>query len=107
MYITRNLRTEAQLEKAVTDTLKAKGVLGYKFASPSKRGVPDRLYITQNGSVVFCEFKSPTGNGVLSDLQKQQIKKLKDNAADVWVVATESEGEKFIKYVLSLGFANA
>ena len=49
---------ESEIEKKVTAYAKQKGWLGYKFVSPSQRGVPDRLYMRQ-GRLIFIEFKAP------------------------------------------------
>ena len=49
---------ESVIEKKCSAWAKANGWLGYKFSSPSQRGVPDRLYI-KNGSTVYVEFKAP------------------------------------------------
>jgi hypothetical protein len=49
---------EADLEKKLTRWAKDNGILTYKFVSPAKRGVPDRIFI-RNGKVVFLELKAP------------------------------------------------
>ncbi len=49
---------EADLEKKLTRWAKDNGILTYKFVSPGKRGVPDRIFI-RNGKVVFLELKAP------------------------------------------------
>ena len=48
---------EKQIEKAVCDYAKTKGFLVYKFTSPSRAAVPDRMFI-RNGVVSFIEFKA-------------------------------------------------
>lgn len=75
---------EAKLEHAVVNYAKKKGVLTYKWASPSHRGVPDRIFIFPTGIVLFIEFKAPTGR--LSPLQKITIDKMVEQGALVAVV---------------------
>lgn len=48
---------EKDIEKKVCDYAKGKGLLVYKFTSPNRAAVPDRLFIVPGGKVFFCEFK--------------------------------------------------
>lgn len=48
---------EKDIEKRVCDYAKSLGMLCYKFTSPSRRSVPDRMFITKAGVVFFIEFK--------------------------------------------------
>ncbi len=48
---------ERDIEKAVCRYAQTKGMLQYKFSSPARAGVPDRLFITHRGVVWFAEFK--------------------------------------------------
>lgn len=50
---------EKEIEKKVCEYAKSNGVLVYKFTSPNRRAVPDRLFIVPMGNVFFVEFKSP------------------------------------------------
>ena len=50
---------EKDIERAVCDYAKAKGMLVYKFTSPARSAVPDRLLISRTGLIVFIEFKRP------------------------------------------------
>jgi hypothetical protein len=50
---------ESNLEKRLGDWAKAQGCLYYKFASPARRGVPDRVVIGPGGKVLFLELKAP------------------------------------------------
>ena len=65
---------EATLEKALCDYARKKGYLVYKFVSPQHRGVPDRIYISPSGQVVFIEVKGPGKKP--TELQYREIKKL-------------------------------
>lgn len=88
---------EKDIEKKFTRDLKRLGCLVYKFESPSSAGVPDRLCITESGRVVFVELKRPQGR--LSERQKVVIEDLKKHNAEVYVLYSIEEVEKFIKKV--------
>lgn len=90
--------TEQQLEKWAKKEAAKRGVLAYKFRSPSKRGVPDQLFLYA-GCVMFIEFKNPKGTGKLSPLQVKEIQLLRDNGASVYVVQTK---ERFINLMVLL-----
>jgi Holliday junction resolvase-like predicted endonuclease len=78
-------RTEGELQRWFVKELKKEGWLSFKFASPSKRGVPDLILIDPEGVVCFVEMKHPNKGGVLSPLQRVQIRKLKDANASVYI----------------------
>lgn len=48
---------EKVIEGKVNSYAQSKGFLVYKFTSPARRAVPDRIYISPKGTVVFVEFK--------------------------------------------------
>jgi hypothetical protein len=48
---------EKIVEGKVNAYAQSKGFLVYKFTSPARRAVPDRIYISPKGTVVFVEFK--------------------------------------------------
>ena len=52
------------------------GGKAYKFVSPGNAGVPDRIVILPNKQPIFIELKAEKGK--LTELQKNQLKKLVD-----------------------------
>ena len=50
---------ECDVEKAICDYVKKKGGIAYKFTSPQRRSVPDRMVLLPRGVVLFIEFKAP------------------------------------------------
>jgi hypothetical protein len=48
---------ESELEAAIRRYAQQKGCLFFKFTSPGKKGVPDRLLISPKGKVAFMEVK--------------------------------------------------
>lgn len=84
-------RTEGELQRWFVSALQDEGHLVYKFASPAKRGVPDLCIIDKSGDTYFVEMKSPNGGGVLSPLQKVQIRKMLDNHVEVYIASSISD----------------
>lgn len=48
---------EKQIERNVCDYAHDAGMLVYKFTSPARVAVPDRLLVTPQGTTFFIEFK--------------------------------------------------
>lgn len=67
--------TEAAIEAKLVRYAKSKGVLTFKFSSPSNRGVPDRVFMC-NGKVLFLELKRE--GEVPTALQFHTMKKITD-----------------------------
>lgn len=91
---------ESTIEKAVCDYAKGKGFLAYKFTSPQRRSVPDRLFIGPHGTVFFIEFKAPGKEP--TDAQFREIDKLRENRAVVFVADTVEKGIRVIDMVIAL-----
>lgn len=85
---------ERDIEAKVVAYAKSLGCLCYKFTSPSRRSVPDRLFIGPNGQVWFIEFKrlgsQPT------PAQEVEIGKIQDQKVHVWVADNVEQGKKFV-----------
>lgn len=50
---------ESSIEKHLVAEVKKAGGIAYKFISPGRRAVPDRLVLLPGGRVVFVECKAP------------------------------------------------
>lgn len=85
---------ESLIEKKVCDFAKSLGLEVYKFTSPSRAAVPDRLFICK-GRHVFIEFKA-TGKKV-TPAQDREHKRLRAAGATVYVVDSVTEGERIIR----------
>ena len=68
--------SESQIEKKVVKYCREHGIYTRKFASPSNRGVPDRIFC-KNGIAVFIELKKP-GNEP-TDLQLRELQILRNH----------------------------
>lgn len=85
---------EKDLEKKIVNKAKKLGYLTYKFVSPSNRGVPDRIFISENGKLFFMEFKSKKGK--LNELQILKISELVAKKQSVFVINDEKEAIKIL-----------
>lgn len=91
---------EKDIEKKVCDYAKKLGCLCYKFASPARRSVPDRLFIMPGGrGVFFIEFKrlgcKPT------PAQEIEIAKIKKQGICVFVVDTVGMGKDAVNRAIN------
>lgn len=69
--------TESTLERRIGVFCKAHGLIYYKFSSPGRRGVPDRMILGPGQKVMFLEVKAPGKKP--TKLQLHEMEKLRDN----------------------------
>lgn len=85
---------EKQIEQRVCDYAKARGWLVYKFTSPNRAAVPDRLFIAPGGRVIFCEFKregqKPTAP------QAREHERLRAQGVPVYVIDNVVDGKAVV-----------
>ncbi len=85
---------ERDIERKVCDYAKSLKFLCYKFTSPSRRSVPDRMFITPSGVVFFIEFKR--WGKQLPPSQEVEIAKIRATGVDVFVVDNVDMGKGVI-----------
>jgi hypothetical protein len=89
---------EKHIEAKVCDYAKQRGLLVYKFTSPARAAVPDRLFILPGGRMFFCEFKregqKPTPP------QEREHKRLRQHKVSVWVIDNVDAGLRMIDEML-------
>lgn len=85
---------EKVIEKKVCDYAKSLGCLVYKFTSPSRRSVPDRMFITREGHVWWIEFKR--GGCEPTPAQAAEIEKMHKQGVVVWVVDNVAYGKHVV-----------
>jgi hypothetical protein len=85
---------ESKIEAAVCDYAKGKGLLVYKFTSPSRRAVPDRMFILPWGQVFFIEFKATGAKPTVP--QEREHAKLRDQNSSVYFVDSIEDGKQVI-----------
>lgn len=85
---------ESTIERAVCKYAESKGLLQYKFTSPGKRSVPDRMFLTPWGEIFFIEFKRLGEKPTPSQLREHE--KLRAHGYDVYVIDNINEGKGVI-----------
>lgn len=95
----KNNPLERVIEKKVCDYARSLYILVYKFTSPARRSVPDRLFILPGGKgMMFIEFKrrgeKPTA------AQAVEIDKIRRQGSIVFVVDSVDEGKVILDLVL-------
>jgi len=88
---------EKDIENPVCKYARAKGLLAYKFTSPNRRSVPDRIFIGPDGLVFFIEFKAPGAKPTES--QAREIRRLRALGHIVEVVDNVLKGQRLIDVV--------
>ena len=81
---------EKQIETNVCQYARDAGMLVFKFTSPSRAAVPDRLLITEKGTAWFIEFKR-TGEKPTSP-QIREHERLREHKVMVFVVDSVEMG---------------
>jgi hypothetical protein len=90
---------EKDIEKKVCAYAKEHGLLVYKFTSPSRMAVPDRMFIGRKGLVFFIEFKrageKPT------PAQAREHERLAAHGMSVFVIDDVVKGKLVIDLMVS------
>ena len=82
---------EKQIEAAVCNYAKSKGILAYKFTSPARAAVPDRMFVQPDGKIFFIEFKRD--GQVPTPAQYREHNRLRGHNVNVFVVDNVVEGK--------------
>lgn len=85
---------EKQIEERVCEYAKSKGFLAYKFTSPQRQAVPDRMLIHPTGHITFIEFKAAGKHP--TPAQEREHKRLRDHHVTVYVVDDVEKGKQVI-----------
>lgn len=85
---------EKQIEAKVCEYAKSKNVLVYKFTSPARAAVPDRMFVRADGLVFFCEFKR--GGQKPTEAQEREHNRLRGHKVPVFVVDNVEHGKAMI-----------
>ncbi|WP_093802250.1 VRR-NUC domain-containing protein [Streptomyces sp. Wb2n-11] len=89
--------SERVIEDYLLAQCRAHGFLCWKFVSPARGGVPDRIIVAR-GRIVFVEVKRPGGR--LRKLQQRTHAKLRRHGAEVHVVDDKPGVDAFIAHLL-------
>lgn len=90
------LMTESEVEAKARASCKKADILFYKWTSPGTHGVPDRMMIWPDGTVVYVEFKqhkkTPTPH------QWTQMQTLRRRFQHVYVVDTVEGFQRLLEF---------
>ncbi len=86
---------EKQIERKFKQKVEALGALAWKFTSPGRAGVPDRIVILPGGRVVFAEMKAPGQK--LRPLQVATVAMIKRLGCHAWVIDSYEKIDEFIE----------
>ncbi|MGL4755700.1 MAG: hypothetical protein ACRCXB_25355 [Aeromonadaceae bacterium] len=90
---------EKHIESRVCDYAKSKNILVYKFTSPARGAVPDRIFVLPDGRVFFIEFKR--GGQKPTAAQEREHNRLRGHNANVFVVDNVDSGQTVIDAMVS------
>ncbi len=85
---------EKEVEKILVKGVKRLGGCAYKWVSPGKDGVPDRIVVLPGGLIWFAELKTDTGR--VSPRQEYQLSYLKSLGHNTIVLRGETEVREFL-----------
>jgi len=88
---------EKEIERTLTRIVKERGGMCFKFVSPARAGVPDRIVLAPGGKVIFVELKA--AGGKVSKVQAAQIERMRKLGADVRVLYGLSKTITFLSEV--------
>jgi hypothetical protein len=80
---------ESDIENYLVREVKKRKGIPYKFTSPGRRSVPDRLILLPDGVLFFIEVKRPGGSPTIKQLQEHA--RLRDLGQVVFVVDSKAE----------------
>jgi hypothetical protein len=85
---------EKQIEEKVCTYAKENGFLVYKFTSPARAAVPDRMFVVPQKGIFFVEFKR--GGQKPTPPQEREHKRLRDAGVTVYVIDNVEDGKRMI-----------
>lgn len=75
---------EKEIEAWLVDQAKRRGGIAYKFTSPQRRSVPDRLVLLPGKKMIFVECKRPGAKP--TEAQEREHQRIRDLGFDVYVM---------------------
>jgi hypothetical protein len=89
---------ERKVELYLSQKIQALGGRAYKWISPGRRGVPDRICVLPKSLVIFVETKAP--GGTTSELQNKELEYLKYLGHLAFVIETPYQVDMLVAYIL-------
>lgn len=92
---------EKDIERRMVRAFHERGALAWKFSSPGRQGVPDRIVLMPCGRVAFIELK--TERGTLSPIQRNTIDRMRELGQDVRVVYGAQQAMQVVEELMGGG----
>ena len=92
---------EKQIERAVKDYAESKGWITRKWTSPGHNFVPDQIFISPRGKVIFVEFKKDGGKTTSG--QEREHQRLRQNMVSVFVIDSVQSGREMVDHYANTG----
>lgn len=89
--------SEKKVEKFLKFTIEQAGGMCYKFQSPGRRFVTDRICVLNGGVTVWVECKGETGS--LSKGQLREIHRLRALEHEAFAVSSTQEVKQLMEYL--------
>lgn len=86
---------EKDIEAAVCKHARELGMLEYKFTSPARRHVPDRIFLCKPNKVFWIEFKRRGEKATLA--QAIEHTKMRELGMAVFVVDNKEDGKQLVE----------
>jgi hypothetical protein len=86
---------ERDIERALVQAVEAAGGLAYKFTSPGRRNVPDRIVVLKFWTPQFVELKAPGRD--LTAAQKREHERIHAAGGITWVINSVEGVEAFMR----------
>ena len=85
---------EKTIERELVKRVKEEGGIAYKFTSPNRRSVPDRLCLLPGGKILFVECKRPGAK--VTQLQAREHERLRQMGFDVVIVDNKKDAREVL-----------
>ena len=85
---------EKSIEAAVCLYARGKGCLAFKFSSPARAAVPDRLMIAPGGRIWFAELKRTGAKATPAQLREHET--LRAHGATVFLIDNVADGKAMV-----------
>ena len=85
---------EKSIEAAVCKYARDKGCLAFKFSSPARAAVPDRLFIAPGGRIWFAELKCAGAKATPAQLREHET--LRAHGATVFLIDAVADGKTMV-----------
>lgn len=90
---TKISKLESEIESYFIRKAWQAGVMTFKFTSPGRAGVPDRILIA-DGRVLFVELKAPGQNP--RRLQVEAVRRMRLHGARCYCISTKEQADRLI-----------